>query len=154
FEDIDKTDLGHARDLFFEHAATLNSLSCTIIYTFPIALCYSNEFTSRVGDYSRHFLLPNVSLFLANGTQNHEGFAALQKVITARLTEPARDRLFERQALTEMIQLSGGLMRDLVRIIADSALIALTERKAAVSADIVQRVGISISNDFKRLLLP
>jgi len=63
FEDIDKTDLAHTRDLFFDHATTLSSPACSIIYTFPIPLCYSNQFTKRIGDYSRHFLLPNIGLY-------------------------------------------------------------------------------------------
>jgi len=150
FEDIDKTDLAHARDLFFDHATTLNSPACGIIYTFPIALCYSNEFRARIGDYSRHFLLPNVSLYNKDNTPNPAGRDALREVVTRRVSES----VFADAALDSIIELSGGLMRDLVRLVSDAATFALTEGKPAITAEIVRRVAAEIGNDFRRLLLP
>ncbi len=148
-EDLDKPDLAKARDVFFDHATTLNSLACPIIYTFPIALCYSHEFPERMGDYSRHFLLPNVSLAHRDNTPHPAGRDALKEVVTRRIS----DRLFAAGALQDIIALSGGLMRNLVRLVSDAALIALTEGVAEITAEIVQRVASEWTNDYRRLLL-
>ncbi len=150
FEDIDKTDLATARNLFFEHATTLNSSACRIIYTFPIALCYANEFTQRLGDYNKHFLLPNVSLSDPHGVSNADGLRALREVITRRVSE----EIFDGAALDRIIESSGGLMRDLVRMVGDAALIALTDGAPKIGSRIVEQVASDMRNDFRHLLLP
>lgn len=150
FEDIDKTDLAHARDLFFEHSTSLSSVRCHIIYTFPIALCYSNAFIQRLGDYSRHFLLPNINVNHVDNTPFSEGREALKEVVTRRVSA----RLFAGNALTEIVELSGGLIRDLVRLVADSALAALAARESEITSRVVKEVAASMANDFRRLLLP
>jgi DNA polymerase III delta prime subunit len=150
FEDLDKPDSATARDLFFEHATTLNSLACRIIYTFPIALCYSDEFAGRIRDYSWHFLLPNVSLYNEKNTPNVEGRATLKTVVTKRISEST----FSRGALDGIIELSGGLMRDLIRLVSEAALIALTEGSSVITSDIVQRVAAESANAYRRSLLP
>ena len=148
-EDIDKADRADARKLFFDHATTLNSPACPIIYTFPISLCYSYEFTGRIGDYSRHFLLPNVSLYDMDNTPNPVGHDALKEVVMRRISES----LFAGEALKDIIELSGGLMRNLVRLVGDAALIALTEKKSVITSEMVQRVAAEMTNDYRRLLL-
>jgi hypothetical protein len=149
FEDLDKPDLEAARKLFFDHATTLNSPACPIIYTFPIALCYANEFPERMGDYSRHFLLPNINLYHMNNTPNPEGRDALKEVVTRRISQS----LFASGALQDVIALSGGLMRNLVRLVSDAALIALTEGVSVITSEIVWRVAAEWTNDYRRLLL-
>lgn len=150
FEDIDKTDLAHARDLFFDHSTTLTSLACSIIYTFPIPLCYSNQFIERIGDYSRHFLLPNISLYKMDDTPNAEGRDALREVVTRRVAAEA----FAGSALEEVISLSGGLLRDLIRLVRDAALIALTEGKPTITSGMTRQVAAEVGNDYRRLLAP
>jgi DNA polymerase III delta prime subunit len=149
-EDIDKSDLAHARDLFFNHATTLNSLGCHVIYTFPVPLCYSNEFPERVGDYTTHFLLPNVSLYTRDDRPEPDGYKTLKEVITRRVPET----LFAADALEKVIQLSGGLMRNLIRFVRDAALIAITENASAIRPEMVEEVAAEAGNGYRRLLLP
>ncbi len=150
FEDVDKTDLKTARTLFFDHATTLTSLACHIIYTFPIPLCYSNEFTERMGDWDQRFLLPNVGAYHQDDTPDASGRDALRQVITKRVPES----LFEQGALDQIIELSGGLLRNLVRLVSDAALIALTENAPRITTAMVEQVAAEIGNDYRRLLLP
>ena len=149
-EDIDKTDLAHARELFFNHAFTLNSLDCHIIYTFPLPLCYSNEFTERIGEYSTHFLLPNVSLYTRDGQPEPAGHDTLREVVTRRVDAS----LFEGDALEQVIASSAGLMRNIVRLVKDSALIALTEKAQTIQPHMAREVAAEMANDFRRVLLP
>ena len=150
FEDIDKTDLAQARELFFEHSTTLNSPACHIIYTFPISLYYSSEFTGRIGDYSRHFTLPNISLHDKDGVSNPAGREALTNVVLRR----APDKLFAPGVLDQITELSGGLVRNLVRIVSDAALRALTVDSPVITREIVEEVAADMTNDYRRLLLP
>lgn len=150
FEDLDKPDMDAARALFFDHATTLNSMACHVIYTFPISLCYSNEFRARVREYSNHFLLPNVHLYHRDDTPHPEGREVLKSVVTRRISED----LFDRAALNLMVELSGGLMRDLTRLVRDAALQALTDGKPIITPDVVQWVAAGIANEYRRVLLP
>jgi hypothetical protein len=150
FEDLDKPDLADAHDLFFEHATTLNSMACRIVYTFPISLSYSSDFAGYIGDYSWHFLLPNVSLYQRDNTPDAEGHATLKAVVTRRVSES----LFGDGALDEIIELSGGLMRDLIRLGRGAALMSLTAGASAITPAILQQVAAEIANAYRRSLLP
>jgi hypothetical protein len=45
-------------------------------------------------------------------------------------------------------------MRDLVRLVRDTLLIALTERKTVITPLMVRQVAAEMANDYRRLLLP
>lgn len=62
-EDIDKLDLANARDLFLEHPRTLTAPSASIIYTFPVALRYSVDFTQIMANFGKRYVWPNVRLY-------------------------------------------------------------------------------------------
>lgn len=150
FEDLDKPNLQQARDVFFDHATTLNSMACRIIYTFPIALRYSADFNERRGDYSRHFMLPNISLCARDDQPNPDGRAALRAIVTRRVDE----NMFETNALDLLIENSGGLIRELIRLVRDAALTALTESQAVITVEAVRRVIAEVANEFRHSLLP
>lgn len=147
-EDIDKADLETAHNLFFNHAATLNRMNCHIIYTFPISLCYANEFTERIGDYNERFLLPNITLANRDGSPNSVGIETMRSVIRHRSSE----HLFEPAALDLMIEMSGGLLRYLIRIAQSSILSALASGVNLVTVAMVREEVAKISDDYKRLL--
>jgi hypothetical protein len=149
-EDLDRTSLDLARSLFFDHSTTLNGLGCHVIYTFPIPLCYSAEFTERIGDYTKHFLLPNVTIRNPDGSPNRKGHQTLRDAVTSRVPET----LFAGDALDRLISQSGGLMRHLVRFVRDAALIALTDNKAVITTAMAMQAGSDLRNDFRRLLTP
>ncbi len=153
FEDIDKADIALSRALFFEHANTLTSPACRIIYTFPIALRHTHDFaTSRRREYSRDFSLPNISLNSrsADGAPNPMGHHALREVITRRISP----EIFGDGVLDYVVQLSGGLLSDLVRLVGDAALVALTEGIPQITREIVEQVARDTADAYRRILLP
>jgi hypothetical protein len=150
FEDIDKADLSHARDLFIDHAATLNGIACRVIYTFPISLRYNNDFAPRRRDYSYDFSLPNAAILTRNGQPNAEGLSALKEVIARRITPD----IFAPGVIDRIIGMSGGLMTDLIRLVSDAALTALTNKSPLITLDIIDRLVAEMANDYQRILLP
>ena len=85
-----------------------------------------------------------------DNTPNVEGRAALKAVVTQRVSEI----LFAGKALNDIIELSGGLMRDLVRLVSEATLIALTESASVITSEIVRRVAAESANAYRRSLLP
>lgn len=149
FEDIDKADLERARGLFVEHRNTMISPACRIIYTFPISLRHSHEFPAIRRDYSKVFSLPNISINERNGSIDARGREAIGSVITRRIP----GEVFEKKAFDSIVELSGGLMTDLVRLVSDAALIALTEGSSHITNEIVERVEAEMANDYRRILV-
>lgn len=94
-------------DFFINHAEQLNAPACHIVYTVPIAVPFS--FNTRDFYTDRAFVLPMVKYQLP------EGKAQLVKLINKRLQVAS---LFENpQLLIDLINMSGGSMRDLFHLI-------------------------------------
>jgi len=149
-EDIDKTDLDRARHLFFEHGMSLLGIECRIIYTFPIALRYSNDFQQIARTFDTHFVLPNVKIFDKQGNLDETGSLILKDVCSRRMEE----ELIEPEALKEVIESSGGLMLDLIRLIQGAANYALSGDKERIDLESVERMANEIRNDYRALLQP
>jgi energy-coupling factor transporter ATP-binding protein EcfA2 len=149
-EDIDKADLDKSRHLFFEHGISLSKINARVIYTFPIALRYSNDFPQIAHNFNMHFVLPNVKIFNKQGKIDDVGYQTLKSVILKRL----RDELIEKEALDEIIQLSGGLMVELIRLVHGAANYALSEKKIIIDIESVNRMANEIRNDYRALLRP
>lgn len=123
--------------LFIRHAEQLNAPQAHIIYTVPISLIFNaalgNEFADNV------FMIPMVKY------QEDKGKEQLIELVAHRM----KLELFESNAiLTQLIDMSGGSMRDLLR------LIRLATETAAVqikSSDIERAINILVK-DYSRLL--
>lgn len=147
-EDIDKTDLDRAKHLFFEHGMSLLGINSRIIYTFPIALRYSNDFQQIARTFDVHFVLPNVKIFDKQGSIDETGYLILKDVCLRRMKE----ELIEPEALRDVIKSSGGLMVDLIRLVQGAANYALSGGNKRIDLESVERMANEIRNDYRALL--
>ncbi len=147
-EDIDKLNLANARDLFLEHARSLTTVPASIIYTFPIALRNSLEFTHITPNFGRHYILPPVQLHDQTGKPDAEGQRILREIFLRRLDE----NLIEADALDTLISASGGLVGTLVRLGQWAAEHALVDGKAAIDRPSADQAIAEMRGDFKALL--
>jgi len=120
-EGTDKLDLSRARDLFFGHSTSLTDLRTSVIYTFPIGLRYSPEFSLIKTNFHEHFLLPNLRLSHRDGTPDPNGLAKMAEVMTRRMD----DGLVDEAARDEIIAASGGLIRTLIQLVQRAAVHAV-----------------------------
>ncbi len=94
-------------DFFITHAEQLTAPDCHIVYTMPIAVSFSFNTSDFYTD--RTFVLPMVKY------QKPEGQAQLIALLQKRLQV---DRLFaNRQLLVDLINMSGGSIRDLFHLV-------------------------------------
>lgn len=149
-EDIDKADLDKSRHLFFEHGISLSKINSRIIYTFPIALRYSNDFPQIARNFNMHFVLPNVKILDKQQQVDDVGYQTLKNVILKRIEEG----IITKEALDEIIQLSGGLMVELIRLIHGAVNYALSKKKTNIDIESVHRMANEIRNDYRALLRP
>lgn len=131
-EDLDKIDLGKAKEIFYNHGESISAPEVAIIYTFPIALRRSTEFKQISNYYSATYTLRNFKIEHKNGEPDEAGRAALRQILLNRL-EP---KLLEEDALDSLINYSGGLPREFIRF----------ARDACVEADISGDVSVNAAH--------
>ncbi len=149
-EDMDKVELDKASNLFFNHGRSLLSINSSIIYTFPVALRHSNDFPLIRNTFHNIFGLSNIKIFDRQGKEKIDAHKALKEAIIKR----AEEHLFTEDAIKEAIQLSGGLMQELIRLIQDAALEAIVNKKEQIDVVGIHKAAAKSRRSYQRLLNP
>src|SRR5688572_24438401 len=146
-DDTDKPDLEKARKIFHDRREIMMQPNCAIVYTVSSALFYSKEFNS-IRDQA--LFLPNINLHPITDVElnNPEGYATMERFLAVRM-EP---RLIHPDALELAITYSGGVFRELARIVRTS--IGRARRRKADQIDIhdIEWAAQEIRNEYKRIL--
>lgn len=117
-EDLDKIKLSEASELFLNYANQITSVAANTIYTLPIALNYHIQSNAVQNNFSQVYELPMIKVHEKDGSPNEQGIKAMKEIVKARMNTA----LFENEnILTELIQYSGGSLRDLFRLIVISS---------------------------------
>ena len=147
-EDVDKLDLEAAKDLFLRHATSLKAPQAHIIYTFPVALRYDNDWTQINNSFSNRFILPNIRLRNFDGSPNADGAAVMQRLVLSRMDAS----LILPDALDLAVNMSGGLPFTLVRLIQNAALFARTQGKPVIDRASLEDAVTEVRSDFQAML--
>lgn len=147
-EDLDKTDLGKAKEMFYNHALSLISPCCWVIYTFPIALRHDNDYAQVASSFPDTFVMPNFNVAHRDGSPNEHGLSDLQGILTRR----AEDQLFTEDALRSLAEFSGGLPRGLIALARRACLVALAELKDTIDRGVVGKAADRARLDYQVLL--
>jgi len=121
FDGLDKCPPNVATKLFFEYAAQMQGLNCTIIYTVPIATLYSPRGVG--GTFNNPHIVPMVNVYQFERDRLElgyelDGLNAMASVIEKRVNV---DDVFEsRDLLLELAKGSGGHLRHLMQLMRDS----------------------------------
>jgi hypothetical protein len=125
-------------DLFINHAEQLNALNCHVVYTVPIAVPFS--FNTRDFYNDRAFVLPMIKYKTTAGKEKL--IALVNKRIQSAI-------LFENeQLLVDLINMSGGSIRDLFQLIRATC---ETAENIIKQAD-VDRAISNLAKDYDRIV--
>lgn len=148
-EDLDKTDLKTAKNLFYERQSSLTQPRCSIIYTVPIALLYSSEARQVTQAFPGEYVLPSVSITKRKTRDpNEEGRMVMKEFVRKRMSPD----LIKPDALEHAITISGGVFREMARIVRDAADNAIAREAATIEKQDVKRAESEIRNEFRRTL--
>ncbi|MBC5794082.1 AAA family ATPase [Sphaerospermopsis sp. LEGE 00249] len=143
FDNLDRVPPGVADHLFFEYAAQLQELHCTIIYTVPISVLCSPKNPLSLFDGNPH-IVPMVNIYQFDRQSSHlqdnqTGLEAVASLIEKRVDI---DAVFNsRNELLELAKASGGHVRQLMQIMRAACLRASTNDHDKIQAqDIVYAV--------------
>lgn len=146
-DDLDKTSLKVSKDIFKDHFEVMTQPGCAIVYVVSSALFFSKEFDS-IREHA--YFLPNVILTDPANLKKYDsaGYVTMRKFVTVRMS----NKLIEPSALMTAITFSGGVFRELARIMRTA--ISKSRRRGAyqiTEADVIWAVN-EIRNDFRRIL--
>lgn len=123
---LDKPYTSEVIALNFAQKRFLAQVDCRVVYAAPIEVYYSPAFASTRGIFPPLVEFPNVRLpgkADSEETEKEEGYNFLQKIIEMRVSSLGlkRDEVISSEALKIIIPASGGIVRDLVILIRQSA---------------------------------
>lgn len=117
-EDLDKLSVEKAEELFFSHSHVLTRLEANVVFTFPVSLRYHPKAKIIKDNFDQDFELPMVKVHDKKGAPFTEGQETLRKIVECRI---GRDCFATTDLLDRFIEVSGGCLRDLFRMIRDAA---------------------------------
>ncbi|AFY40304.1 hypothetical protein Lepto7376_4184 [[Leptolyngbya] sp. PCC 7376] len=115
-------------EIFIDRSEQLKDLGCDVVYTVPISIAYNraNDLAERYdGEPS---ILPITAIQTLNGDEDQEGLQRLREIINKRVHRKLKAQTFElvpnvfgnEEILTRLCQMSGGHVRDLLRLVRTS----------------------------------
>ncbi len=154
FDNLDRVPLVVGDRLYFDYANQLQGLNCTLIYTAPISVVYSDKNLNNA--FGRPNVMPMVNIYdfsAASGLHlkhNLESVKQLAQLVVKRIDHKAlfaADRL-----VVELARASGGHVRQLMQMTAASCLTAATRGHAKVEADDVKYAIQQEQINFQRVI--
>jgi len=146
-DDMDKPDLDKATAIFHDQREIMMQPNCAIVYTVSSALFYSKEFDA-IRDQA--IFLPNINLHprMEPGRKIREGYETLRRFTHVRM-EPG---MIEEQALEEAITYSGGVFREMARIMRSAIGRARRRQASRIESADIEWAATEIRNEYRRIL--
>lgn len=139
FDNLDRSPVNVANHLFFDYAAQLKDLHCTIVYTVPISVVYSPKNINNA--FAKYNIIPMINIYKYDPLVSSEsdleyhdqGLDAVMSLIEKRVDI---DAIFEsRQGLLELAKYSGGHVRQMMQMVRGAIQNARASRADKVSTE-------------------
>jgi energy-coupling factor transporter ATP-binding protein EcfA2 len=153
FDNLDRIPPQVGNHLFFDYAAQLQELNCTIIYTVPISvLCSPKNIVNTFGE--PHIVsMVNVYQLVRDRCEldnNPEGLQCLAQIIEKRVDIT---QVFESEAeVVSLVKESGGHVRQLMQMIRSACQTASTRKHAKIQAEDVEYAVKQQQFNFERFI--
>lgn len=147
-DDLDKPDVEVVTDLFYRKGPIITQPQCKIVFTVPTALLYSSDFHLAKGNFAKSFLLPNVKITSKDGGKDSQHWKTMEEVVRRRLDR----RLIDDDALQLAVKMSGGVVRELIRLMQGACGKALAAKKNSIALAHVEKEVGDLRADYSRSL--
>jgi len=160
-DDLDKLDLDVVRPIFQDNIKALFSPGIRVIFTIPVAVIRDPRLVATLESDSRIIMLPVTKFYRredvhkAHATPIEANVATLEHLLEKRIPE----ELIEPEMKRQIVLLSGGVLRELVRLGQECCRICMSEidpdqedQRVKINADILQEAVKSLRNQFARTL--
>jgi len=150
-DDMEKIpDVSRANALFNEAGGYMIMPRCKIVYTLPVALYYNVKLKQILTNFNRAYFLKNIAIYSSKTRKpDPERMDFMRQYIAKRMELD----LIEREAQDMAIEYSGGVVRELMRIIKDAIIKALSRDLPKITRDLISEVIIELRNEYGRGLV-
>jgi hypothetical protein len=132
--DMDKISIENAKDLFTKSLQNLTKIQCFMVYTFPLLLKYDQDFINIYNRFNGVYYLPNFPVSDKLGKPDENGQKKLKEIITKRMPS----KLIYDEAIKLIVEQSGGVAYELVKLVRESCIVALMEKIKYIDDEVVQ----------------
>ena len=159
-DDLDKLDLAVVRTVFQDNIKALFSPNIRVVFTIPIAVIREPRLIATLESDGRIVMLP-VTKFFPQDVAHQEEAAPLEKNVerlVALLDKRIPDELIEPEVKRKIVLLSGGVLRELVRLAQECIRECMIELETEETPDVkidasILEVSVrSLRNQFARTL--
>jgi hypothetical protein len=149
-DNLDRLPGEVSRRLFFENGDLLKRLRAHIVFTVPVAIVMAPYNLGMI--FEHRFHMPTIKPLLIDGQPNEAGLKALHQLVARRV---GIEKIFDSPELVQnLIQMSGGSVRDLLRLAGYAASEALADDKKRIDALSVEQAIKRLRHEFECLLIP
>ncbi len=142
-EDLDKPPVDVSMDLFLSKGAVIIQPVCKIIFTVPTSVLYSGQIKVVQQNFPTQCVLPSFKVRDRNGDQG-DGWEPMHEIVRRRLDK----ELIADDALNQAVEMSGGVTRELVRIIRAAALRSLVTRANSIHREHVDQAVNAMRSEY------
>jgi hypothetical protein len=145
--DMDKLDLDNIYSLLTRSSLYLKKMNCFAVYTFPFRLKFLSEFVDIYRNFNGVYYLPNFTVVNQLGDPDDNGRNKLKEIITKRMPS----KLIYDDAIDLIVELSGGIIYELINLVRQSCLVALIEKIDFIDDEVVNEAAERIRRIYKTL---
>lgn len=146
-DDLDKPDLKRSDEIFYQHWESMLQPQCPIAYVVASPIFYSPEFQA-IRD--RAIFLPNIKLHEQGKPEmrDSKGYETMRMFVHKRM----HPDLITVEALDAAITVSGGVFREMARIIRGAIGQIRVGQRSRIEISNVQRAKAEIRGEYRRFL--
>ncbi len=149
-DNLDRLPEEVCRRLFFQNGDLLKQLRAHVIFTVPIAMILAPWNIGTV--FENRFTMPMIKISNPNNEAYRPGIDALVRLVAARAEVEA---VFTSSEIVAFLAaMSGGSVRDLLRLLNYAQLEARTDGKTQIDQASAEAAVKELRIDFERLLIP
>lgn len=144
---LDKIPLAQARKIFQENGSRFQGLQIHLLVTFPISLSYTPEYKDIQVWFPNPEKLPMIKIRNWQQGAYQDDYTEGVDTVRAIIGKRAELSLFAEEALSELINYTGGYIRDLFRCICEAALRARLRKSRIIELEDARKALAVLESD-------
>lgn len=147
-EDLDKPPVDVSMDLFLTKGPVLVQPECKVIFTVPTSVLYSGQIKVVQQNFPMQYVLPNFKIKEPTGEKCEKAWNCMREIVLRRMDA----RLIEEEALDYAVEMSGGVTRELIRIIQAASLRAVVGKANSIQRAHVDYAVVKFRGEYSNQL--
>lgn len=147
-DNLDRLSQGASVDFFLDNGDLLKRLNVDVIFTAPVGVTLAPRKIADV--FEANFMMPTIKVASMDGAPFDEGLKVLRQAVAHRV---APELFAAPKLIDQLIRLSGGSVRDLMRLLDNAAELAETLEQTLITERAVMEAEKKLRRGFNDALM-